>query len=57
MKKRIRKLKLHRESLRCLTTPPEALEAVQGGAATFPPVCENSNFISCRTNCAATICQ
>ena len=58
MKKKIRKLHLSRESLRRLTAlPADLAREVQGGAATFPPVCENTNFISCRTNCAATICQ
>jgi hypothetical protein len=58
MRKQIRKLRLSRESLRRLTALPEhAAREVQGGAATFPPVCENTNFISCHTNCAATICH
>lgn len=52
MRKQIRKLKLSRESLRRLTAlPAEATREVQGGAATFPPVCEHTNFISCNTNC------
>jgi hypothetical protein len=52
MRKQIRKLKLSRESLRRLTAlPAEATREVQGGAATLPPVCEHTNFISCNTNC------
>jgi hypothetical protein len=44
-----RKMKLTRESLRLLTAAPadRAWQAVEGGAATRPPVCEMTNFISC----------
>ncbi len=49
MKKPPRKMKLTRESLRCLTCPPAdpVLKEAAGGAATFPPVCEHTNYISC----------
>ncbi len=52
MKKAPKKMKLTRESLRCLTASPAdpAWKAIAGAAATFPPVCEKTNFISCR-NC------
>lgn len=49
MKKSPKKMKLTRESLRCLTASPTdpALKEVAGAAATFPPVCEHTNYISC----------
>ena len=48
-KKQPRKMKLTRESLRRLTDVPAgpALKNAAGGAATQPPVCERTNFISC----------
>jgi hypothetical protein len=49
MKKQPKKMQLTRESLRSLTHPETA--AIVGGAATLPPVCEHTNFISCNTNC------
>jgi hypothetical protein len=50
MKKRQpKKMKLTRESRRRLTGSPAdpALQEVAGAAATRPPVCEQTNFISC----------
>jgi hypothetical protein len=49
MKKQPKKMKLNRESLYRLTSSPAGapLAEVVGGAATFPPVCENTNYISC----------
>jgi len=44
------KMKLHRETVLRLQTPPaggKELQAVLGGVATRPPVCEMSNFITC----------
>jgi hypothetical protein len=53
MKKQPQKMQLTRESLRWLTDPKAdaALEAIAGGFATRPPVCEQTNYISCFTNC------
>lgn len=53
MKKQPKKMKLSRESLRDLTSPraEAALEGIVGGAATLPPVCEHTNYISCNKNC------
>lgn len=52
MKKQPKKMKLSRESLRDLTPQAEAaLEGIVGGAYTYPPVCEHTNYISCNKNC------
>ena len=50
MKKSPKKMKLTRESLLCLTGAPTdpSLREVAGAAATKPPVCEQTNYISCR---------
>lgn len=40
MKKQIRKISLNRETLQAMTTA--SLNGVAAGAATLPPVCENS---------------
>jgi hypothetical protein len=49
VKKSPKKMKLTRESLRHLTASPgdPALKEIRGAAATLPPVCENTNYISC----------
>jgi hypothetical protein len=49
VKKSPKKMKLTRESLRCLTASPAdpALKEAAGAAATLPPVCEHTNYISC----------
>jgi hypothetical protein len=48
MKKAPKKMKRTRESLRCLTgSPSDPALKVAGAAFTFPPVCENTNYISC----------
>ena len=49
MKKSPKKMQLTRESLRCLTAAPAdpAWKEVAAAAATRPPVCEQTNYISC----------
>lgn len=48
----LKKLELHQETLKNLTRRPEPRHKDgERLAATFPPVCENTNFISCRSNC------
>ncbi|MBZ5525635.1 MAG: hypothetical protein LAP21_25720 [Acidobacteriia bacterium] len=47
-----RKLQLNQETLKILTRKPEIQDDGRARlAATRPPVCEMTNFISCNHNC------